>query len=65
MIPGKYFFSLEGDIAGRISKNCFRTITFDWSVDLRSVGHSSQKLSSETDLCIFSLLYKNCLPGIV
>ena len=25
-------FSLEGDIAGGISKNRFRTITFDWSV---------------------------------
>ena len=25
-------FSLEGDIAGRISTNRFRTITFDWSV---------------------------------
>ena len=30
--PWQAVFSLEGDIAGGISKNRFRTITFDWSV---------------------------------
>ena len=35
--PAPAFSCIAGDIAGGISKNCFRAITFDWSV-LRTKG---------------------------